>query len=86
MSRNTDKIGKALSEKGYTANKIEWTPIRRGCEMCGPEGGWYIDYEEADGYAIDGMPQKDIIVEYAIDEVMEAIAKLPTLEPIFLNT
>ena len=83
MSKNTDKIGKALWEKGYTAKTINWTPIRRGCEMCGPEGGWYIEYEEAEGYAPDGDSQTDTIVEYTIDEVMEAIAKLPTLEQVF---
>ncbi|MCE5227903.1 MAG: hypothetical protein LLG05_18845 [Porphyromonadaceae bacterium] len=83
MSKNEDKISKALYDKGYMATTIKYEPISGGVEMCGPEGGWFIAYGEMDGYAPDGFPAHDYITEYNISDVMKTIASLPTLEQIF---
>lgn len=52
-------IKKALLNVGCTRDvTIEWEPIRAGCEMEGPYGGWMLD----------GFP-----VGYNVGEVLEHI-------------
>jgi hypothetical protein len=43
MSRNTDKIKKALAKYGQEAIEIDWKPLGQNVEMCGPEGGWFVE-------------------------------------------
>jgi hypothetical protein len=45
--------------------------------MCGPEGGWYIDFEEQEGMNPPSGFHDYNIMEYNINEVMKDIAKLP---------
>jgi hypothetical protein len=66
MSRNKDKIIRALNAKGYEVADIDWTPIGGSPIMCGPEGGWYVEYNEG-----------DVILGYNIKEVLEEIEELP---------
>ena len=80
MSRNKDKIAKALNAKGYEHTDIEWTPIRSAPIMCGPEGGWYIDFEPKEGFKpVDKWPFDYNIMAYNINEVLEEIEQLPLL-------
>lgn len=39
MATKSDKIKKAIENKGYQNVKIWWEHIRAGAEMCGPERG-----------------------------------------------
>lgn len=71
MSRNTDKIIKAVKEKGWEVLELTWEPISKGCEMCGMDGGWYLDVEH-DGEKYD----YENILGYNIEEVMGAIKRL----------
>ena len=78
MSRNTDKIEKALTEKGYQVNELFWEPIGGAPIMCGNEGGWYIDFEPmANKEFPDKFFNSSPILAYNINEVMEEIEKLP---------
>lgn len=73
MSRNTDKITKALAAKGYTPREMRWDPIRTAPIMCGPEGGWYIEVvmiDDQEGYV-------NTILAYSTVEVLEEISRLP---------
>jgi len=72
MSRNTDKITKAVKAKGWKMLELSWEPIGKGCEMCGPDGGWYLDVEhDGDKYDFEN------ILGYNIGEVLEEVEKLP---------
>lgn len=73
MSRNVDKIMKALSDKGCRLLNATWTPLGGSPIMCGPEGGWYIEYEDQDGFG-------DVILTYSTPEALEEIERLPYLE------
>lgn len=77
MSKNTDKITKALKEKGYTSTDLEWTSIGGSPIMCGPEGGWYIDFEPLEGMNPPNGLRSYNIVGYNIGEVMDQIEELP---------
>jgi len=81
MSRNTDKIIKALKNKGYKPVVVSWTPIG-GCPiMSGPEGGWYIEFEEAKGRTAKDFRCSDwSVIQYNIHDAMEEINALPVLE------
>jgi hypothetical protein len=77
MSRNKDKITKALKTKGYEPIEIVWEPISGAPIMCGPEGGWYINFEPVEGMKLsDGLRSYNIMA-YNINDVMEEIEKLP---------
>lgn len=56
-SRNQLKIKKALEEYGHKDVEVWWEPVRSGCEMCGPEGGFFfssdLDTLEPLGYSMD---------------------------------
>lgn len=82
MSKNIDKITKALNKKGYVLKHAKWTPIRSGPIMCGPEGGWYIEYATWQDVDENGFEDayKDIILAYSTPEALEEIAKLPKLK------
>lgn len=74
MSRNADKIRKALEVKGWEAEEIFWEPIGSAPIMCGPEGGWYVGcYSEA-------LNKYETILGYNIQEVLEEIEKLPEVQ------
>ena len=77
MSKNTDKITKALNDKGYEPTDLEWTPIGGSPIMSGPEGGWFIDFEPLEGMNPPNGLSGYNIVGYNIGEVMEQIEKLP---------
>lgn len=81
MSRNKDKITKALKNKGYIPTDLDWTPIGGSPIMCGPEGGWYIDFEPVEGMNPPGGLRSYNIMAYNIDEVMQEIEKLPICVP-----
>lgn len=81
MSRNKDKITKALKEKGYEPTDLEWTPIGGSPIMCGPEGGWYIDFEPLEGMKPLGGLRTYNIVGYNIGEIMSQIEELPNCVP-----
>jgi len=75
MSRNTDKITKALLDKGYRPVEMRWDPIGGAPIMCGPEGGWYIEVVLAD----DPEGYVDTILAYSTPEVLEEIERLPAV-------
>lgn len=81
MSKNTDKITKALKEKGYVPTDLEWMPIGGSPIMCGPEGGWFIDFEPIEGMNSPGGRSTYNIIGYNIKEVLEEIEKLPECVP-----
>lgn len=72
MSRNTDKITKAVKAKGWNILDLSWEPIGCAMEMCGPDGGWWLDVEYDDGKHYD----YEIILGYNVGEVMEQIERL----------
>ena len=81
MSRNTDKITKALKVKGYKPTDLEWEPLGGSPIMSGPEGGWYIDFEPFEGMNPPNGLRSYTIQEYNIGEVMEQIEGLPNCVP-----
>ena len=83
MSKNTDKITKALEAKGYVVEEIDWEPIGGAPIMEGPSGGWYVSFAlPDDDTEYEECPNSNdfLILEYNIQEVLEEIAKLPTLK------
>lgn len=79
MSRKSIKIANSLLEKGYFPKAIIWNPVRRGPEMCGPEGGWYV---EVYGKRVDEDGDRefiDVVCAYSVDEMLEEIRRLPQL-------
>lgn len=74
MSKNTDKIIKALKVKGYEPVHIDWEPIGSAPIMEGPSGGWFIEYKEIGG---EPLESDGLILAYNINEVMDEIEKLP---------
>ena len=73
MSRNAKKITKALTAKGYQPREMHWEPVGHACEMCGPEGGWYIEIVLAD----DQEEYIDTVLAYSTAEALEEIEQLP---------
>ena len=73
MSRNADKIKKALAAKGYAVGEMRWDPVGHAVEMCGPEGGWYVEVVFADD------PEKyfDRLLAYSTAEALETIEGYP---------
>lgn len=53
MSRNEKRIRDVLAEFGFRVKSIVWEPVRRGAEMCGPDGGWLINDDWPVGYSTD---------------------------------
>jgi hypothetical protein len=43
MSKNIDKINKALDKCSLKAKDIDYMHPHAGPEMCGPEGGWLVE-------------------------------------------
>lgn len=82
MSKNTNKIAKALNEKGYALKHAEWTPISGAPIMCGPEGGWFIEYATQQDMDENGFEDayEGVILAYSTLEALEDIAKLPELK------
>ena len=83
MSKNTEKITKALKLKGYVVEEIDWEPIGSAAIMEGPSGGWYVSFDVPDDdteYEECPGPNDFPILGYSIQEVLEEIAKLPTLK------
>lgn len=79
MSRNTDKITKALADKGYQPRQMIWEPVGHACEMCGPEGGWYIDVETISADEYGDHDYVDTILAYSTVEALEEIERLPEI-------
>jgi hypothetical protein len=78
VSRNTDKITKALKNKGYTPVDIFWEPLGGSPIMCGPEGGWYVEFELIDmDTNFPEYPRSYTVMGYNIAEVLEEIEGLP---------
>ena len=77
MSRNEKKITKALAEKGYQPRQMIWEPVGHACEMCGPEGGWYIDVETITSDEYGDHDYVDTILAYSTAEALEEIEGLP---------
>ena len=77
MSRNAKKITKALAEKGYQPRQMIWEPVGHACEMCGPEGGWYIDVETISADEYGDHDYVDTILAYSTAEALEEIEQLP---------
>jgi len=71
MSRNKDKITKALNKKGYTIAEIYWEPIGSAPIMCGNSGGWYVETNEyiETQYGF-------ILAGYNVNEILEQIEEL----------
>lgn len=78
MSKNTDKIAKALTEKGYVSKHIQWEPIGEAPIMEGPTGGWYIEYATQQDVDENGFANayEGIIVAYNIAEALGEIDKI----------
>ena len=79
MSKNTDKIRKALEAKGYKPGAMIWESPRQ-CDF-GADGGWYIevfmrdtnDTREDDD---DGI-YVDTILAFSTAEAIEEIDLMP---------
>lgn len=80
MSRNTDKITKALAAKGYAPREMQWEPVGGAPIMCGPEGGWYIEVETIAADEYGDHDYVDTILAYSTAEALEEIEKLPDAE------
>ena len=76
MSRNSKRIEKALAEKGYQAKEMMWTPVGHACEMCGPEGGWYIVVETISTDEYGEHDYVETVLAYSTDEAIEEIEGL----------
>jgi len=81
MSKNTEKITKVLNAKGYVVEEIFWEPIGGAPIMEGPSGGWYVDFDVPDDdVEYEEYPYGSyVVLGYNIQEVLDEIAKLPTL-------
>lgn len=77
MSRNVNKITKALAGKGCQAREMHWDPVGHACEMCGPEGGWYIAVETIAVDEYGDHEYVDTILAYSTAEALEEIEYLP---------
>lgn len=82
MSKNIDKITKALNAKGYVVKHANWESIGGAPIMEGPSGGWYIEYATQQDVDENGFEDayEDIILAYSTPEVLEEIAELPELK------
>ena len=83
MSKNTEKITKALESKGYAVEEIDWEPIGGAPIMEGPSGGWYVSFAlPDDDVEYEECPNSNDypILGYNTQEVLDEIAKLPTLK------
>lgn len=77
MSRNAKKITKALTAKGYQPREMHWEPVGHACEMCGPEGGWYIVVETISTDEYGDHDYVDVILAYSTAEALEEIERMP---------
>lgn len=77
MSRNINKIHNLLNAKGYCAGVVRWEPVRRGCEMCGPDGGWFIEVNTQSVDEDGDHRFVDAIMAYDINDVVKQIGRLP---------
>jgi len=78
MSRQRERIERALREKGYTATRIHWEPVSAGAEKCGPDGGWFIAVDPL--APVKGVAGgEDCVVGLNVDDVLADIARLPSL-------
>jgi len=74
MSRNQDKIRRAVKAKGWEVIELSWDPIGPAIEMCGPDGGWFLMVEyNGEKY------NYETILAYNIKEVLEQIENLPQM-------
>ena len=76
MSRNKDKITKALAKKGYMPSEMIWEPVGHACEMCGPEGGWHINVATIAADEDGEHDYVDTIHAYSTAEALEEIERL----------
>lgn len=70
MSRNRDLIEAALREAKIQFHAVEWHPIRRGPEMCGPEGGWVL--VDKYGQTVDWLGYN---TTFALGEICERVER-----------
>ena len=66
MSRNTQRIDRALKELGLFATSIVWKPWGMAMEMQGIEGGWLVyvtDPIEDCEYDFQGLSTDDLLEE-----------------------
>jgi len=78
MSRQRERIERALREKGYTATRTDWEPVYAGAEKCGLSGGWFISIEPP--APVKGLAGgEDCVLGLNVDEVLADIARLPSL-------
>lgn len=84
MSKNTDKIRKALTAKGYVVGDLDWSPISSAMIMSGPEGGWYVTFDVPDNDVEyeEYNPFGYTIMGYNVQEVLDEIATLPILKEV----
>lgn len=58
MSRQRDRISRVVEKLGVVIDELDWTPISRGSEKCGPAGGWILTTECGRlflSYSTDGL-------------------------------
>ena len=80
MSRNRDKITKALAQKGYVPITMIWEPIGAAPIMSGPTGGWYIDIFSESVNEYGEHEYIDTILAYNTADVLDEIERLPICE------
>ena len=84
MSKNTEKITEALEAKGYAVEEIDWEPIGSAPIMIMEthSGGWYVSFDVPDDVEYEECPGPNEypILGYSTQEVLDEIAKLPTLK------
>jgi len=72
MSKNEQRIRKALAAKNYPDDVIfvSWSPVNKGIEMGGMEGGWIVEIKDC-----------DYIFGFNIEDLIENINSLDEFDP-----
>ena len=64
-----EKIIEVITNLNYTYKNLEYRPIGRANEMCGPSGGWSVELYKNGEYV-------DIAVGYNYQELIEYIERI----------
>jgi hypothetical protein len=70
LSRNQDRIRKALAARGWRAEELTWEPIGANVEMQGPSGGWLLRAEPANE-AVQLLGE--YLLAYNVESLLEEI-------------
>jgi hypothetical protein len=69
MSVREQRIRNLAKRLGIKIESVKWTPIGGNLEMCGPEGGWLVFFEDSDVTYTNYSP----IVAYHYKDVLQQL-------------